>query len=95
MAGSVFMNMNPVPVFCHIRCLTDAKLTGAKSYFMQRRQEDKLHLMLKAFRFHQDHRNSVSTASARWVFFFFFNTVLNLQIVYHVVRYLTFKADFL
>ncbi|GAA6228474.1 zona pellucida sperm-binding protein 3-like [Lates japonicus] len=40
-------------------CLTDAKLTGAKSYFMQRSQEDKLHLMLKAFRFHQDHRNSL------------------------------------
>ncbi|XP_040888564.1 zona pellucida sperm-binding protein 3-like [Toxotes jaculatrix] len=40
-------------------CLTDAKLTGAKSYFMQRSQEDKLHFLLKAFRFHQDHRNSL------------------------------------
>ncbi|XP_038574811.1 zona pellucida sperm-binding protein 3-like isoform X1 [Micropterus salmoides] len=40
-------------------CLTDAKLTGAKSYFMQRSQEDKLHFQLKAFRFHQDHRNSL------------------------------------
>ncbi|XP_022051354.2 zona pellucida sperm-binding protein 3-like [Acanthochromis polyacanthus] len=38
-------------------CLTDAKLTGAKSYFMQRSQEDKLHFQLKAFRFHQDDRN--------------------------------------
>ncbi|KAM8722950.1 zona pellucida sperm-binding protein 3-like isoform 3-T3 [Acanthopagrus schlegelii] len=40
-------------------CLSDAKLTGAKSYFMQRSQEDKLNFQLKAFRFHQDHRNSI------------------------------------
>ncbi|XP_030265200.1 zona pellucida sperm-binding protein 3-like isoform X2 [Sparus aurata] len=40
-------------------CLSDAKLTGAKSYFMQRSQEDKLNFQLKAFRFHQDHRNSL------------------------------------
>nr|XP_046238214.1 zona pellucida sperm-binding protein 3-like [Scatophagus argus] len=40
-------------------CLSDAKLTGAKSYFMQRSQEDKLHFQLKAFRFHQDHSNSL------------------------------------
>ncbi|XP_030607042.1 zona pellucida sperm-binding protein 3-like isoform X2 [Archocentrus centrarchus] len=40
-------------------CLTDAKLTGAKSYFMQRSQEDKLHFQLKAFRFHRDDRNSL------------------------------------
>ncbi|XP_070813920.1 zona pellucida sperm-binding protein 3-like [Chaetodon trifascialis] len=40
-------------------CLRDAKLTGAKSYFMQRSQEDKLHFQLKAFRFHQDQRNSL------------------------------------
>ncbi|XP_042369089.1 zona pellucida sperm-binding protein 3-like [Plectropomus leopardus] len=40
-------------------CLSDAKLTGAKSYFMQRSQEDKLHIQLKAFRFHHDHRNSL------------------------------------
>uniref|UniRef100_A0A672Y2F3 Zona pellucida sperm-binding protein 3 n=1 Tax=Sphaeramia orbicularis TaxID=375764 RepID=A0A672Y2F3_9TELE len=38
-------------------CLTDAKLTGAKSYFMPRKREDKLHFQLKAFRFQQDHRN--------------------------------------
>ncbi|CAK6962496.1 zona pellucida sperm-binding protein 3-like [Scomber scombrus] len=40
-------------------CLTDAKMTGAKSYFMQRSREDKLHFQLKAFKFHQDHRNSL------------------------------------
>ncbi|XP_028275658.1 zona pellucida sperm-binding protein 3-like [Parambassis ranga] len=40
-------------------CLTDAKLMGAQSYFMQRSQEDKLLLQLTAFRFHQDERNSL------------------------------------
>lgn len=40
-------------------CLTDAKLTGAKSYFMPRGDEDKLNFQLKAFRFQQDHRNSL------------------------------------
>lgn len=82
---SVFMNVTPVPVCCHIRCLTDPKLTaGAKSYFMQRSQEDKLNFLLKAFRFHQDHRNSVSTASARCVFaHFIYLLFLNLPIMYH------------
>ncbi|XP_041822243.1 zona pellucida sperm-binding protein 3-like [Chelmon rostratus] len=47
------------PFISNHGCLSDAKLTGAKSYFMQRSQEDKLHFQLKAFRFHQDHRNSV------------------------------------
>uniref|UniRef100_A0A8D2ZZC8 Zona pellucida sperm-binding protein 3 n=1 Tax=Scophthalmus maximus TaxID=52904 RepID=A0A8D2ZZC8_SCOMX len=50
------------PAFTFINnhgCLTDAKLTGAKSYFMQRSREDKLHFLLKAFRFRQDHRNSL------------------------------------
>ncbi|XP_061654773.1 zona pellucida sperm-binding protein 3-like isoform X1 [Phyllopteryx taeniolatus] len=40
-------------------CLVDAKLTGAKSYFMQRSREDKLAFQLKAFHFDQDHRNSL------------------------------------
>ncbi|XP_023249098.1 zona pellucida sperm-binding protein 3-like [Seriola lalandi dorsalis] len=47
------------PFISNHGCLTDAKLTGAKSYFMQRSQEDKLHFLLKAFRFNQDHRNSL------------------------------------
>ncbi|XP_071320683.1 zona pellucida sperm-binding protein 3-like [Trachinotus anak] len=47
------------PFISNHGCLTDAKLTGAKSYFMQRSQEDKLHFLLKAFRFHQDHRNAL------------------------------------
>ncbi|KAM3857156.1 LOW QUALITY PROTEIN: zona pellucida sperm-binding protein 3-like [Diretmus argenteus] len=42
------------PLISNHGCLTDAKLTGAKSYFMQRSQEDKLQFQLKAFRFNQD-----------------------------------------
>ncbi|KAM7365332.1 hypothetical protein PAMP_016267 [Pampus punctatissimus] len=58
------VNPNPnsqprYPFINNYGCLTDAKLTGAKSYFMQRSQEDKLNFQLKAFRFHQDHRNSL------------------------------------
>uniref|UniRef100_A0A8C4GYY9 Zona pellucida sperm-binding protein 3 n=1 Tax=Dicentrarchus labrax TaxID=13489 RepID=A0A8C4GYY9_DICLA len=62
------------PFITNHGCLNDAKLTGAKSYFMQRSQEDKLHFQLKAFRFHQDHRNSVSTASTRHFFIPAFST---------------------
>ncbi|XP_039649503.1 zona pellucida sperm-binding protein 3-like [Perca fluviatilis] len=40
-------------------CFSDAKLTGAKSYFMQRSQEDKLHLQLEAFKFPHNHGNSL------------------------------------
>ncbi|XP_034533770.1 zona pellucida sperm-binding protein 3-like [Notolabrus celidotus] len=47
------------PFISNHGCLSDAKLTGAKSYFMQQSQEDKLHFQLKAFRFQQDHRNSL------------------------------------
>ncbi|XP_054479995.1 zona pellucida sperm-binding protein 3-like [Anoplopoma fimbria] len=47
------------PFISNHGCLSDAKLTGAKSYFMQRSREDKLHFQLKAFAFHHDHRNSL------------------------------------
>ncbi|KAM9836037.1 zona pellucida sperm-binding protein 3-like [Aulostomus maculatus] len=47
------------PFISNHGCLSDGKLTGAKSYFMQRSQEDKLRFQLKAFRFHQDDRNSL------------------------------------
>ncbi|KAM8905642.1 zona pellucida sperm-binding protein 3-like isoform 2-T2 [Spinachia spinachia] len=40
-------------------CLSDAEVTGAKSYFMPRSREDRLHFQLKAFRFHNNQRNSV------------------------------------
>ncbi|XP_076021551.1 zona pellucida sperm-binding protein 3-like [Genypterus blacodes] len=40
-------------------CLTDAKLSGAKSFFMQRSQEEKLHFQLQTFMFHRENRSSI------------------------------------
>ncbi|KAL3045633.1 hypothetical protein OYC64_013817 [Pagothenia borchgrevinki] len=45
------------PFISNHGCLSDIGPAGAKSYFMQRSQEDKLHFQLKAFQ--QDHRNSL------------------------------------
>ncbi|XP_019733946.1 zona pellucida sperm-binding protein 3-like isoform X2 [Hippocampus comes] len=51
-------NSQPAYVFVDNHgCLIDAKLTGAKSYFMQRSSENKLAFQLKAFTFHQDDKN--------------------------------------
>ncbi|XP_068165562.1 zona pellucida sperm-binding protein 3-like [Antennarius striatus] len=47
------------PFITNYGCLNDAKLTGAKSLFMQRSQEDKLQFQLRAFRFQRDHKNSI------------------------------------
>lgn len=55
------VKLTPVLFFPNMRCLTDTKLTGSKSYFMPRSHEDKLHFQLKAFRFHQDDRKTVSS----------------------------------
>ncbi|CAB1317694.1 unnamed protein product [Coregonus sp. 'balchen'] len=38
-------------------CLTDAQLTGSNSRYMPRIQDDKLHIMLDAFRFYQEDAN--------------------------------------
>ncbi|XP_077467279.1 zona pellucida sperm-binding protein 3-like [Stigmatopora argus] len=40
-------------------CLVDARLTGAKSYFMQRSSEDKLAFQLRAFNLRKDGGNSL------------------------------------
>ncbi|XP_048859876.1 uncharacterized protein LOC125727204 isoform X4 [Brienomyrus brachyistius] len=40
-------------------CLTDAKVTGSRSQFLPRKQDDKLQLQLDAFRFSQDGRSSL------------------------------------
>ncbi|XP_063734113.1 zona pellucida sperm-binding protein 3-like isoform X2 [Eleginops maclovinus] len=47
------------PFISNHGCLSDTKPAGAKSYFMQRILEDKLHFQLKAFKFQQDHRKSL------------------------------------
>ncbi|XP_078099974.1 zona pellucida sperm-binding protein 3-like [Sander vitreus] len=57
-----FPNSNSQPRYSFINnhgCFSDAKLTGAKSYFMERSQEDKLHLQLQAFKFPHNHGNSL------------------------------------
>ncbi|KAF3857203.1 hypothetical protein F7725_009062, partial [Dissostichus mawsoni] len=41
------------PFISNHGCLSDIEPAGAKSYFMQRSQEDKLHFQLKAFKFQQ------------------------------------------
>ncbi|XP_077368480.1 zona pellucida sperm-binding protein 3-like isoform X2 [Festucalex cinctus] len=51
---------NSQPAYTFINnhgCLIDAKLTGARSYFMQRSSENKLAFQLKAFNFQQDDKN--------------------------------------
>lgn len=71
----MFMNMDVF--FCHIRCLSDSKRTGANSFFLQRSEEDKLQFQLKAFRFNRDElgNNSVGAQcvlglkNALYVFF--------------------------
>ncbi|KAI7811060.1 zona pellucida sperm-binding protein 3-like [Triplophysa rosa] len=40
-------------------CMTDAKLTGSRSTFMPRIQEDKLQFQIEAFRFKQDHSGTI------------------------------------
>ncbi|XP_064848507.1 zona pellucida sperm-binding protein 3-like [Oncorhynchus masou masou] len=40
-------------------CLTDAQLTGSNSRYMPRVQDDKLHIMLDAFRFYQEDSNLI------------------------------------
>ncbi|TWW64175.1 zona pellucida sperm-binding protein 3-like [Takifugu flavidus] len=47
------------PFIDNFGCLRDSRLTGAKSFFLQRSQEDKIQFQLETFRFHQDHNNSV------------------------------------
>lgn len=59
--------MNTHVLFCHIRCLSDSKRTGAKSFFLQRSQEDKLQFQLKAFRLHQDQLGNNSVRSNQCV----------------------------
>lgn len=59
--------MNMHVLFCHIRCFSDSKRTAAKSFFLQRSQEDKLQFQLKAFTFHQDQLGNNSVCSNQCV----------------------------
>lgn len=48
------------------RCLIDAKLTGSRSHFLPRTQDDKLRFELEAFRFAQGDQNEVSVWGGYW-----------------------------
>ncbi|KAG7461551.1 hypothetical protein MATL_G00192260 [Megalops atlanticus] len=55
-------DLNAVPRYAFIEnhgCLMDAKLTGSRSKFLPRAQDDKLKIQLDAFRFFQDSRSSI------------------------------------
>lgn len=56
------------------RCLLDSKLQPSKSRFLVRTQDDKLQLVIDAFRFSDDDRGEVirPTFEIHLVFFFFF-----------------------
>ncbi|KAJ8266100.1 hypothetical protein GJAV_G00125860 [Gymnothorax javanicus] len=59
--ASVFPDKNSIPRYSFIEngCLTDAWQTGSNSHFLQRAQDDKLHIYLDAFRFHQETRDAI------------------------------------
>lgn len=42
-----------------LRCLVDSQLPGSKSHFLVRKKEDKLRLVIDAFRFHNEERREV------------------------------------
>ncbi|KAJ8338161.1 hypothetical protein SKAU_G00371270 [Synaphobranchus kaupii] len=55
-------DITAVPRYAFIEnhgCLTDARLTGSTSHFLNRTQDDKLLLQLEAFRFHKEARSSI------------------------------------
>ncbi|XP_072556907.1 zona pellucida sperm-binding protein 3-like [Paramormyrops kingsleyae] len=59
-------DVSSVPSYAFVQnsgCLTDAKVTGSRSQFLPRKQDDKLQVQLDAFRFSQDGRSSVSTGT--------------------------------
>ncbi|XP_029931287.1 zona pellucida sperm-binding protein 3-like [Myripristis murdjan] len=55
-------DMNTEPRYAFIQnlgCLVDAKLTGSRSQFLPRSQDDKLQIQLEAFRFQQQSSDSI------------------------------------
>ncbi|XP_040010713.1 zona pellucida sperm-binding protein 3-like isoform X2 [Xiphias gladius] len=49
----------PRYVFVENGCLVDSQLPGSKSHFLSRLQDDKLHLVIDAFRFHDEDRGEL------------------------------------
>ncbi|GLD66741.1 zona pellucida sperm-binding protein 3-like protein [Lates japonicus] len=49
----------PKYIFVENGCLVDSQLPGSKSHFLPRIQDDKLHLVMDAFRFHNEDRGEL------------------------------------
>ncbi|XP_041634461.1 zona pellucida sperm-binding protein 3-like [Cheilinus undulatus] len=49
----------PRYVFIENGCLLDSQLPGSRSHFLPRTQDDKLHLVIDAFRFHEEDRGEL------------------------------------
>uniref|UniRef100_UPI0037E931B3 zona pellucida sperm-binding protein 3-like n=1 Tax=Semicossyphus pulcher TaxID=241346 RepID=UPI0037E931B3 len=49
----------PRYIFIENGCLADSQLPGSKSHFLPRTQDDKLHLVMDAFRFHNEDRGQL------------------------------------
>ncbi|XP_042360810.1 zona pellucida sperm-binding protein 3-like [Plectropomus leopardus] len=49
----------PRYVFVENGCLVDSQLPGSRSYFLSRSQDSKLHLVIDAFRFHNEDRGEL------------------------------------
>uniref|UniRef100_A0A3Q3ETY7 Zona pellucida sperm-binding protein 3 n=1 Tax=Labrus bergylta TaxID=56723 RepID=A0A3Q3ETY7_9LABR len=53
------INSAPRYVFLENGCLLDSQLPGSRSHFLPRTQDDKLRLLIDAFRFHNDDRGEL------------------------------------
>ncbi|XP_070704156.1 zona pellucida sperm-binding protein 3-like [Pempheris klunzingeri] len=49
----------PRYVFVENGCLVDSQLPGSKSHYLSRQQDDELHLVIDAFRFHEEDRGEL------------------------------------
>ncbi|XP_056262911.1 zona pellucida sperm-binding protein 3-like [Pseudoliparis swirei] len=53
------VSSEPRYVFVENGCLVDSELPGSRSRFLSRTQDDKLHLTIDAFKFHNEHRGEL------------------------------------
>ncbi|XP_041812398.1 zona pellucida sperm-binding protein 3-like [Chelmon rostratus] len=59
--ATLYPDIYSVPryIFVENGCLVDSQLPGSKSHFLPRTQDDKLHLVIDAFRFHNEDRGEL------------------------------------
>ncbi|XP_056262908.1 zona pellucida sperm-binding protein 3-like [Pseudoliparis swirei] len=53
------VSSEPRYVFVENGCLVDSELPGSRSHFLSRTQDDKLHLTIDAFKFHNEHKGEL------------------------------------